>query len=277
MSGSSEGVTGVVERPRADVTVRGDGRLTVGVRLALAAGASPQLVFQRRPKKGQPQETGRVVALESAGEDRWQAVLDAAPAFEEGRWDAYVVGVPGEERTALLPGLRDLRELVSGGGTAPLAIRIPYVTKDGRLAVRAWQRATHAEAGRIVLGDDSMTVTARLFGARLGEGAAVSLVRRGQASAVRKAALRAEDGQDFSFTIDCRELAPASGEPVVWDMFVHPATDAPRIRVARLLDDVADRKGVFVYPAVVLGGVSARPYYTVDNDLSVEVTSSGTG
>ncbi|WP_406143085.1 hypothetical protein [Streptomyces sp. NBC_01012] len=276
MSGSGEGVLGVV-RPRADVSVGEDGRLVVDVQLSPAAGSSPQLLFQRRVKKGQAPETGRVVALECVGGDRWQAVLEAAPAFEEGRWDVYVVGVPGEERMALLPGLRDLRELVSGGGRVPLAVRIPYVTKDGRLAVRAWMRAAHAEAGRIVLGGGSVTVAARLLGARLGEGASVSLVRRGQASVVREAVLDAGDGQDFSFTVGCRELAPGGGEQVVWDVFVRPALGAPRVRVARLLDDIADRKGVFVYPVVVAGGVSARVYYTVDNDLSVEVSSSGTG
>jgi hypothetical protein len=35
---------------------------------------------------------------------------------------------------------------------------------------------------------------------------------------------------------------------------------------------VADRKEVFVYPAVRAGGAVLRPYYTLDNDLSVEVT-----
>ncbi|MFD7714987.1 hypothetical protein [Streptomyces sp. NPDC059814] len=281
MSGSDRvGLSGPVEQPRGEMTVEEEGRLVVRVRLPLPASARPRLLLQPRPKKGEPEESGRYVELEPAGQDQWRAVLEAAPALEEGRWDAYVVGVPGEERTPLLPGLRDLRALVSGGGdgrTAPVAVRIPYATKDGRLAVRAWWRAMHAEAGRIVLAGGSMTVTARLFGARLGDGAAVSLRRRGQDTAVRQIALRAQGDQDFSFTVDYGELVtdgggPGAGKaPVVWDVYVHPVTGAPRIRVARLLDDIADRKTVFVYPATVFGGVSARPYYTFDNDLSVEV------
>ncbi|MFD0021199.1 hypothetical protein [Streptomyces sp. NPDC058382] len=272
-----------VEKPRGEATVEEEGRLVVRVRWALPASARPGLLLRLRPKKGKPEETGRYVELEPAGRDRWRAVLEAAPALEEGRWDAYVVGAPGEDRTPLLPGLRDLRTLVSGGGdgrTAPVAVRIPYATKDGRLAVRAWWRATHAEAGRIVVADDSVTVTARLFGARLGEGAVASLSRRGKDSSVRQIALRSESegGQDFSFTVGYRELVaegggPGAGEaPVVWDVFVRPAGGAPRIRVARLLDDIADRKTVFVYPATVLGEVSARPYYTLDNDLAVQIT-----
>ncbi|MFC8079744.1 hypothetical protein ACFUN8_29920 [Streptomyces sp. NPDC057307] len=271
---------GPVEKPRADATVDEEGRFVVRVRLPLPDTAHPRLLLQLRPKKGQSEELGRVVALESDGKGEWRGVLGTAPALAEGRWDAYLLAAPGDERVPLLPGLRDLRALVSGGGdgrTTPLAVRIPYATKDGRLAVRAWLRASHAEAGRIVFAGRSMTVRARLFGPRLGEGAAALLQRRGRATAVRQIALRAEGGQDFSFTVDYQELLADGGEPgagaapVIWDVYVRPATGASRIRVARLLDDVADRKAVFVYPAAALGGVTARPYYTVDNDLSVEI------
>ncbi|WP_405674652.1 hypothetical protein OG292_02135 [Streptomyces sp. NBC_01511] len=283
-------VNGPVEKPRADVTVDEEGRFVVRVRLPLPASAHPRLLFQPRPAKGQPkdraEETGRVVALEPAGQDQWRAVLEAAPALTEGRWDAYVLGMPGEERTPLLPGLRDLRALVSGAGdgrATPLAVRIPYATKDGRLAVRAWLRTTHAEAGRIVFAGHSMTVRARLFGARLGEGAAALLHRRGRDTVVRQLALRAEGGQDFSFTADYQDLLAERGQPgdgaapAVWDVYVLPAAGASRIRVARLLDDVADRKTVFVYPAATLGGVTVRPYYTVDNDLAVDVALTPAG
>ncbi|WP_329038032.1 hypothetical protein OIE71_31290 [Streptomyces sp. NBC_01725] len=294
MSGDGGGTNGPVVRPRADVTVDGGGRLVVEVTLPLPATARPRLLLQPRPPKGQSkegadrwaEETGRVAALEPAGGDRWRAVLEAAPALEEGRWDAYVLGAPGEERVPLLPGLRDLRALVSGAGEGrgvPLAVRIPYATKDGRLAVRAWLRVTHAEAGRIDFSGSSMTVTARLFGALLGDGAVASLHRRGRDTAVREIALRHEGDRDFAFTVDYRDLTAGGGRagagaaPEVWDVYVRPAADAQRIRVARLLDDVADRKAVFVYPATALGGVTARPYYTVDNDLAVEVAPPAAG
>ncbi|WP_405896266.1 hypothetical protein OG242_00825 [Streptomyces sp. NBC_00727] len=264
------------EKSYGAVTVREDGRLLIRVRSPLPASARPHLLLQLRPKKGKPEEISRSLALEPAGQDRWQAVLEAAPPLEEGRWDAYVVGAPGEDRVPLLPGLRDVRTLVSGGGDdvrMPLAVRIPYATKDGRLAVRAWCRTAHAEAGRIVVAGDSVTVTARLFGARLGEGATVSLNRRGRGAAEAQVPLRAEGDEDFSFTVDYKPLVAAVGEtPVVWDVYVRPFTEAPRVRVARLLDDIADRKQVFVYPSTTLAGVAARPYYTLDNDLSVQVT-----
>ncbi|WP_443066158.1 hypothetical protein [Streptomyces sp. NBC_00523] len=273
---SGDGANAIVERPRGAVTVRDGGRLVVRVQLPLPASAQPRLLLQRRPKKGQPEETGRSLVLESARPDEWEAVLEADPALEEGRWDAYVVTGPDEERVPLLPGLRDLRGLMSGGDAVrytPVAVRIPYATKDGRLAIRAWRRASHAEAGRITVGSGAMTVTARLYGAGLGEGAQVALVRRGRKANVVRVALSAGEDQDFSFTVDYADLLAEAGEgaPAVWDVFIHPCAEAPRVRVARLLDDVADRKTVFVYPAITLGGVSVRPYYTLDNDLSLEV------
>ncbi|MFC8535753.1 hypothetical protein ACFUJY_17580 [Streptomyces sp. NPDC057249] len=276
MSGEGDGVKGLVENPRASVTAQAGGRLLVRVRLPRATSAHPRLLLQPRPKKGRPEEAGRSLVLEPVGTDEWQTVVETDPALDEGRWDAYVVSGPGEDRVPLLPGPRDLRGLVSGGDAerrAPVAVRIPYATKDGRLAIRAWRRATHAEAGRITVAADAMTVSARLYGAGLGEGAEVSLNRRGRESAVARFALSAEGDQDFSFTVAYPDLLAeaAGGTAVVWDVFVHPSAGAPRVRVARLMDDVADRKTVFVYPTTTLGGVSVRPYYTLDNDLSVEI------
>ena len=46
-----------------------------------------------------------------------------------------------------------------------------------------------------------------------------------------------------------------------------------QVRLARLLDDVADKKPVFVYPAVRVGDFMAAPYYTADNDLSIVVSA----
>lgn len=272
-----DGTNGPVQQPRGAVTVRDGGGLLVRVHLPLSVPAEPRLLLQPRPKKGQPEEAGLALLLEPAGPDEWQAALEADHALEEGRWDAYVVTGPDGERVPLLPGLRDLRGLVSGADAArgaPVAVRVPYATKDGRLAIRAWRRATHAEARRITVGSGAMTVTARLYGAGPSEEADVALVRRGRESVVVRVALSAEaGGQDFSFTVDYADLLAetAEGAPVVWDVYVHPGAGAPRARVARLLDDIADRKTVFVYPATPLGGVSVRPYYTLDNDLSVEV------
>jgi hypothetical protein len=261
--------------PRVDCTVDAHGRISFGLRLPSAV--RPQLLLRLRPRKGQPEQTRHLIDLEPAENGGRRAVLERGPLLAEGRWDTYLLREPAEERQRLRPGLRDLRTLVDGhtrDWSSPVAVRIPYVTKDGHLAIRTWLRTAHVEVGRIEVTDRSMTVGARLYGASLGDGAAVLLRLRGGSGVVRTLGPRGGDGgRDFSFTVDHEELAGLGGAgSSVWDISFQPAAGAARIRVGRLLDDVADRKEIFVYPAFTAGDVTLRPYYTVDNDLSVEVT-----
>lgn len=285
MTGAADG--GARPGPRADCAVDAAGRLTVA--FDLPGAAEPALLLRLRPRKGREDEPETLVTVPLAGGGpggRSRAVLvPGGPVLAEGRWDLYAVdraeGHPGARRR-LLPGVRDLRALLDGGGPVPerfpLAVRVPYPTKDNHLAVRAWLRPAHAEAGALDVSDTALTVRARLLGARLGEGAAAVVRRRGRNSVVREAAVRDEGGGALSFTVPFRELAGARGaEHDYWDMFVRPETGGPRVRVGRLLDDVADKKQIFTFPATVLDGVTVRPYYTVDNDLSVDVTSGAAG
>jgi hypothetical protein len=262
--------------PRSGCTVDADGRITFGLRLPSAD--HPQLLLRLRPKKGQPEKARHLLDLEPGEDGHRSAVLHAGQTLEEGRWDVYLLQEPDGERQRLRPGPADLRALVDGNGrdwSPPIAVRIPYITKSGHLAVRAWLRPAHAEADRILVTDRTMTVTARLHGASFGAGAVVRVVLRGT-DTVRTAEPRIEgDGRGFSFTVDCEELAGPAAGGGVWDAFVRPAEEAPSTRIGRLLDDVADRKEIFVYPAARIGASEIRPYYTVDNDLSVEVTRPG--
>ncbi|WP_369240870.1 transferase [Streptomyces sp. R21] len=279
----TEGAAASVPRdaqPRVGCSVDADGRITFG--LEVPSATRPQLLLRLRPKKGQPEKTVHLLDLEPAGDDRRRAVLEPTPVLAEGRWDVYLIGEPGAERQRLRPGLRDLRALVDGNlrdRPSPVAVRIPYVTKDGHLALRSWLRPAHAEADGIVGSTRSATTTvrARLHGASLSEGAAVRLRLRGGGGVVRTLRAQAEaDGRTFSFTVDYAELVTGGGSGNrVWDVFVQPDAEAPLVRVGRLLDDVADRKEIFVYPAATVGDAVVRPYYTVDNDLAVEVRTAG--
>ncbi|MFG2551190.1 transferase [Streptomyces sp. NPDC048581] len=280
--------------PRTDCTVDADGRIIFLLAARTAFGPHPpRLLLRLRPKKGQPEKVLHVLDLEPVDGGRLRAVLEPKLALAEGRWDVYLLpepagepgerGEPGAGRRRLRPGLRDLRTLVDGQARdwpSPVAVRVPYTTKDGYLAVRAWLRTAHAEVEGIDLADRTMTVRARLHGATLAEGAAVRLRPRGGKGVVRTLEPRAgSDGRAFSFTVDYRELATGHGAEAgsrVWDLSVQPgeAADTAPIRIGRLLDDVADRKEIFVYPAVAVGDAAVRPYYTVDNDLSVEVTAA---
>lgn len=267
-------------QPRINCTVDADGRIAFVLPPPTAVRHhASQLLLRLRPKKGQPEKTLRILDLESLDDGRRRGVLDPRPALAEGRWDLYLLPEPGAGRQRLRSGLRDLRALVDGqtrDWPSPVAVRVPYTTKDGYLAIRAWLRTAHAEVEGIDATDRSMTVRARLYGASLAESAAVQLRARGGNGTVRTLPARAEsDGRRFSFTVDHEELVASSGSTGrVWDIGVQaqlPA-GAPLIRISRLLDDVADRKDVFVYPTATVGGAAVRPYYTVDNDLSVKVT-----
>ncbi|MGW7255098.1 transferase [Streptomyces sp. NPDC054834] len=264
-------------QPRVACTVGADGRITFDLPLPPAEGQ--QLLLRLRPKKGQPETTRHVLGLEPSGHGL-RATLEPRTLLAEGRWDVYLLPDPESPRVRLRPGLRDLRVLVDGhlrDRPSPLAVRIPYATKDGYLAVRAWLRPAHAEAGRVDVTDRSTTVAARLHGAALLEGAVVHLRLRGDDDTVRILRPRpGDDGRSLSFTLDHEELAAGTSTGSgVWDVFVRPAAEAPLIRLARLLDDVADRKEVFVCPATTVGDAVVHPYYTIDNDFSVKVAKAG--
>ncbi|MEW1717983.1 transferase [Streptomyces sp. NPDC093109] len=261
------------EAPRADCLIDGDGRLTV--RLVTTAGR-PRLLLRQRPKKGRPEEPTRTADLERTADGGLRAVVEPTPALAEGHWDTYLLDGSGAPPVRLLPGLLDLRALLPGRDPdrtpEPLAVRIPYPTKDGFLALRTWLRPAHAEIDTLDLSGHTMTVRARLFGARLTEGAAVLLIRRGQDRAVRQYVPSPEGARGFSFTADYRDLlADRVADRDLWDVFLRPAPGGPRVRVGRLLDDVPRRKEIFVYPATPLDGATARPYYTVDNDLALDI------
>ncbi|HET9381785.1 MAG TPA: transferase [Streptomyces sp.] len=270
-------VTGAA--PRADCTIDADGRTVFVLRTppAAVAGDAPRLLLRLRPAKGRPAAAEIPVGLAPEPGGALRGVLGARPALAEGRWDVYLLTGTAAPPLRLRPGLRDQRALVDGytrDWPSPVAVRVPYTTVDGFLALRAWLRTAHAEVEAIGTADRSMRVGARLHGASPAGRDDVTVVLRRRDATRPEREVRARvgsDGRRFSFTVDYGELASGSpGGGAVWDVFVR-AGDAARVRVARLLDDVADRKEVVVHPAAVVDGVRVRPYYTVDNDLAVEV------
>jgi hypothetical protein len=63
----------------------------------------------------------------------------------------------------------------------------------------------------------------------------------------------------------------------VWNLWLRPSQHEEPVRLARILDDVPDKKHIFSYPPQRVTGpdgaaCTVRPYYTLDNDLSVRVS-----
>ncbi|MER6687817.1 hypothetical protein [Streptomyces minutiscleroticus] len=254
--------------PRADCVADSAGGLTFDVTETGESGAA-LLVLRRR-------DDGAEVSLPltPVSEGRLRAALPSGVALPEGRWDAYVRLADGEPQR-LVPGVNDLRSLVDrmpSGSLGHVAVRIPYATKHGNLTVRSWLRAPHVEAGELHVGERVLEVRGRVYGVALGPDAYAEVSPRGGDTAPLRAEVTG-DAPDFRFDVPYDELAEG-----VWDLWLRPAGQAgPRVRLARLLDDVADKKAIFTYPKAELRGahgpVEAHPYYTVDNDLSVAVTA----
>lgn len=243
---------------------------------------SAALVLRLRGGDGVDDEVRLPLGPNGAG--RLRAVLPSTVALTEGRWNAYADLGDGQDPRRLLPGVNDLRSLVDRrplAGIGRLGVRIPYATKFGNLALRSWLRGPHAEAGDILVTPEGLTVSGRLYGAVPAAGARVEARARRtpevpDAEPVAVAVPLSVEGPEFTFTLPYEELAgrwERGSEP--WDLWLRPAEGARPVRIARLLDDVADKKQVFRYPALPVhcdaGQVRVGPYYTLDNDLAIRV------
>ncbi|TQK43592.1 hypothetical protein FBY35_5061 [Streptomyces sp. SLBN-118] len=253
--------------PRADTHANAEGAVTFD--LAGVGDTDAELVLKRRGGEQERDETR--LPLTPSGDGTSRAVLPGTAELAEGHWDAYVGDKPVES------GIRDVRALLDRTpDTDPIAARVPHPTAQGHLALRCWVRAPHAEAGDIGLvpGHCAMTVEGRLYGTEAGEGAVAEARLRGGDLVHRVPATG--EGRSFGFTLPYAALAEASGgRDQWWDLWLVPAAGAAGVRVSRVLDDVWDRRNIFVYPKQLTEtGQFAEPSYTVDNDLCVRLTAA---
>ncbi|WP_059008753.1 hypothetical protein [Streptomyces specialis] len=137
----------------------------------------------------------------------------------------------------------------------------------------------HAELDRVWPRDGRVRLVGRLHGRAPAAGEAWELLltlRDGDGRRLRYPAPL--DGPAFDVSLPVGDLAPRDvALPAYWDAHLAPgpAATAPRLRVGRLLDDIRGKKHVMVYPGqtVAADGRTARvrPYYTVRDNLAVEV------
>ncbi|MGR8011400.1 hypothetical protein [Streptomyces hypolithicus] len=277
--------------PRADCIADSAGGVTFDIVGDDAPGAV--LVLRRRGAVAPTPADVLRLPLTPAGDGRLRAVLPSTVELPEGRWDAFTTHGDESGEQHIEPGLRDLRSLVDRApdpGRPQVAVRIPYPTADGRLAVRAWLRAPHAEAGAITFAHGAMTVQGQLYGAVLGEDAAVE-ARLRDAPKDDRLRVPVTGGRDgaFTFTLGYGPLSEGRGdEQRLWDLWLCPSGtpsgtqsgSGGAVRLGRILDDVWDKKAIFRYPVLAAEGpqatrpTTAYPYFTVDNDLSVRLDSA---
>ncbi|GAA4664523.1 hypothetical protein GCM10023347_15650 [Streptomyces chumphonensis] len=229
------------------------------------------LLCRRTPGFGGAAEEVRLPLVPTAA-GVLRAALPSTMTLTEGVWNAYFTAGDGG-RVRLLPGTHDLRSLVDRvprSGRTWLGVRIPYTTQRGNLALRAWQRWPHVEVADPLVADGALALRGRLYGAELGERARLEVVPRGRRRALATAGARA-DGVGFLAVLPLAGLRPPPGDG--YELWLRPAPDALRIRVARILDDVADKQHRMRHPAVSLadGRHRARLGYTGANDLLLRV------
>lgn len=268
----------VAAAPRADCIADSAGGLTFDVTDPGGEGAA-YLLLRHRDAASTDEDVR--LPLSPAADGRLRAALPSSVELAEGRWNAYAE-VGGATPRRLAPGVNDLRSLVDrapSGARGHIGVRIPYATKQGNLSVRSWLRAPHAEIGELEITGPAVTAQGRVYGTALTGAAYAEATRRAEPDRIERYELTA-DGVEFSFGLRCDVLAASGVGP--WDLWLRPAGESgPRVRLARLLDDIPDKKQIFTYPAVRLdtaahGPLEAGPYYTNDNDLAIRIREANT-
>ncbi|CAL9398175.1 hypothetical protein [Streptomyces sp. enrichment culture] len=271
--------------PVADCTADSAGGLTFDVTVPAedAHGEDAGLLLRRRPSpSGETEEVRLPLSpVQGAAPGTLRAALPSTVPLSEGRWNVFLV-LPGAQPRRLAPGVNDLRSLVDRvpqESRTWLGVRIPYATKNGNLSVRSWMRWPHAEADSLHVHDGGLRLTGRLYGAELARTAVLEArPRRGEHKPVQTPVTgQGADQREFTATLP---YGPLAGHRL-WDLWLRPAADAEGVRVARILDDVPDKKRIFTYPEHPVAppeaateeetGLVAKPYYTLNNDLAVRV------
>ncbi|WP_414170569.1 glycosyltransferase family 4 protein [Streptoverticillium reticulum] len=227
-----------------------------------------------------------IPATQGSEENSCTAVIPRdGHSLPEGNWDLYVASPDTQLRRRLSTGHYDNRNLMKITGSCEtdpaLHALVPVVHPDETLALRSWVRHTHAEAEHIRLDEDSFTVQGRLWGTECTESSEAQLVgREHEEIGFSLPVTRLPEG-GFRFTVPVR--IPAHRRAVEhdrWDLYLVPDQGATPVRIARLLGDYTDKKRVHNYPPIILrktkrGPVRVRPFFTVGNELSMNVVNLG--
>ncbi|MFE7763156.1 glycosyltransferase family 4 protein [Streptomyces sp. NPDC057438] len=261
--------------PAAHARATGDGGLVVRLDPAELPAGPLDLVARLRRDPGKRQISVPVLPSADAPGTEVRAVLRTAEhTLAEGRWDCYVTPRGTNERLRLTARLVEQAALVGrppSVGRGGVGAWIPYPTADGFLALRTWLRPAHAEIDTVDVGEESVTVTATLYGAAdaVREGAEVRAVSRTDAAYDFAVTARVVGERGVRFTVPYGEvMARRAVEHDLWDLRV------AGVPVGRIGGDVVERRKTDLVPGRVFthegrGRTRVRPYFTVHNELAL--------
>jgi glycosyltransferase involved in cell wall biosynthesis len=279
-------------RPEADCVVGADGCLTVTL-LPARSGSTGHEGLRLLCSRTDDRTDERSYPFDAKG----VATVPADERFAEGLWDCYAVLQQSGRPVRITARSVDQRGAMHAGAQGDEGIhnRVAFKLRGkGFLTLRTWNRPVHAEAGDITVDGTRLTVTGTLVGhtALIGQQVLV-LRRRGriQQELTFPGSRQGPDG--FRVTFPCaRPAARQLTRNDYWDLYLRYTSEDPPVKIGRLLDDVIDKKAVYLYPAAVLAKkrpwgllrkavrkargkpqqrVRVRPYYTVSNDLALTV------
>ena len=178
-------------------------------------------------------------------------------------------GGPATQELEAADGGREFNEAVVLG-TAEGVYRFTVARpKGGPLTVEAKPLAPHAEVTRMRVEGTTLDVEGTVDADA--ESAFLFARRRGDAMEVVAAAQLA-DGR-FSASLDLADLALAGKQADVWNLRL--VAGRRSYRLGTHLDGVTNRGEATEYPAARVGERRLRPYYTVENNISVRSEIGG--
>jgi len=197
------------------------------------------------------------------GPDGARATVAAVPAVDGGDAEALVDLAALASGTWTVGAELDPAAKLPGAAVVPTPAGLRRVRArrgdDGALRVDLRAAGPHAELAHVALHDDAVTVEVEADGERL------VARRRDGGEEVAADAAPAGPGR-VAARLELARLRPAG----VWDLYLDDR------RVGRHLDDLPGKRDALAYPVLPAGDLEARPYLTVEDNLSIRVAPAGT-
>ena len=216
---------------------------------------------------------GRLVLRHDGGAEAEVAPLDGAEGSgaelvvalerlaEPGTWRVHGAGrVVVAQDAALARGAVVTRR--------PVVCRLrPRARADGALEVEVDRLAAHAELVRVRVEGDALALTATVPADADAADPLLLVTRRGDGATVSLPA--SIDGGLVEARVELAGLAEraVSRDAEVWDLSV--VAGGATLRLGRHFDDLPGKRDLVILPARRAGAREVRPYYTVEDNLSI--------